>query len=62
MKPIVIDRFTELCPKCMHKVAYARGTGRMFYGANESYEDWEYIEHNFCPHCGEKIERGEDEE
>ena len=62
MKPIRIDRFTEKCPKCGEKVMYAVGTGTIFHGASESYEDWRVVEYNFCPNCGEKIERGSDDE
>lgn len=61
MKPIKIDDFTEICPRCGHKVAYAKGTGIMYHGASESYEDWRYIEHKFCPNCGAKIEREQDD-
>lgn len=61
MKPIRIDRFTEKCPKCGEKVMYAVGTGTIFHGASESYEDWRVVEHNFCPNCGEKMERGADD-
>ena len=61
MKPIRIDGFTEKCPKCGEKVMYTVGTGTIFYGASESYEDWRVVEYNFCPNCGEKMERGETE-
>lgn len=57
MKPIRIDGFTEKCPKCGEKVKYAVGTGTIFYGASESYEDWRVIKHDYCPRCGTKIER-----
>ena len=43
MKPIRIDGFTEKCPKCGEKVMYAVGTGTIFHGASESYEDWRVI-------------------
>ena len=62
MKPIRIDGFTEKCPKCGEKVMYAVGTGTMFHGASESYEDWRVVEYNFCPNCGEKMERRADDE
>ena len=61
MKPIKVDYYTELCPKCGTKVAYTIGTGNIFHGASESYEEWRYIEHKFCPNCGTKIEREEDD-
>ena len=57
MKPIRIDGFTEKCPKCGEKVMYTVGTGTIFYGASESYEDWRVIKHDYCPRCGTKIER-----
>lgn len=57
MKPIRIDSFTEKCPKCGEKVMYAVGTGTIFHGASESYEDWRIIKHDYCPRCGTKIER-----
>lgn len=47
MKPIKIDCFNEKCPKCGTKVKYVEG----------SYEDWHVVKHNFCPNCGEKMER-----
>ena len=56
-KPIRIDGVTEECPKCGEKVMYAVGTGIMFHGASESYEDWRVIKHDYCPKCGIKIER-----
>lgn len=56
-KPIKIDGFTEKCPKCGEKVMYAVGTGTMFHGASESYEDWRIVKHDYCPRCGIKIER-----
>lgn len=56
-KPIRIDGFTEKCPKCGEKVMYAVGTGTIFHGASESYEDWRVIKHDYCPRCGTKIER-----
>lgn len=59
MKPIIIDYFNEKCPKCGTKVKYVEGTGRIFVGGSESYENWHVVEHNFCPNCGEKIEREE---
>lgn len=61
MKPIRVDNFTEKCPKCGEEVTYVIGTGVMFHGASESYEDWRIVEHNYCPGCGEKMERADDE-
>ena len=57
MRPVKINRFNETCPKCGAKVAYTTGNGRIIHGASESYEDWSYIKHNYCPNCGEKMER-----
>ena len=57
MRPIVIDRWNEKCGRCGAPVLYTRGTGRMFHGASESYEEWETIRHKYCPECGEKVER-----
>jgi ribosomal protein S27AE len=51
-KPIRIDDFTEKCPKCGEKVMYVVGTGTIFHGASESYEDWRVIKHDYCPRCG----------
>ncbi len=62
MKPIRIDEFTEKCPKCGEEVMYAVGTGTIFHGASESYEDWHVVKYNFCPNCGEKMERGANNE
>lgn len=57
MKPIVIDPWNEKCGKCGAPVLYTRGTGHIFQGASESYEDWKTIKHKYCPECGEKVER-----
>ena len=57
MKPIVIDDYTERCGKCGELVKYAQGTGTMFCGASESYEEWETKMYKYCPNCGEKVER-----
>lgn len=57
MKPIKIDYFNEKCPKCGTKVKYVEGSRHIFVGGSESYEDWRVVEHNFCPNCGEKIDR-----
>lgn len=62
MKPIKKGEWLELCPKCGATVAYEDGTGRMFHGASESYEEWRYVKHKYCPECGEKMEREEDED
>lgn len=62
MKPIRINGYTEKCPKCGEKVMCAVGTGTIFHGASESYEDWRVVKYNFCPNCGEKMERGIDDE
>lgn len=56
-EPIRIDGVTEKCPNCGEKVMYAVGTGTMFHGASESYEDWRIIKHDYCPRCGIKMER-----
>ena len=57
MKAVVIDHDTSKCAKCGAFVKYARGLGTFFHGASESYEDWEIVEHKFCPECGEKVEK-----
>ena len=57
MKPIKIDFYTEKCAKCGELVTYAKGTGVFYQGASESYEGWETVEHQYCPRCGEKVER-----
>lgn len=57
MKPVVINTHTEKCGKCGFYVKKAYGLGTFTYGASESYEDWEVEEHNFCPNCGEKVDR-----
>lgn len=62
MKPIKIDYFNEKCPKCGTKVKYVEGTGHIFVGGSESYEDWHCVKHNFCPNCGEKMEREDKKE
>ena len=56
VKPKKIDSFTYLCPICGTKVGYAKGTGHIFVGASESYEDWHFKKHRFCPECGAKLE------
>ena len=61
MKPVKNGKWLELCPKCGAKVAFVCGTGVMLYGASESYEDWRYVKYKYCPECGEKIERENDE-
>lgn len=60
MKTIKVDCFTEKCGRCGEPVVYAVGTGVMFYGASESYEEWRTVRHRFCPHCGEKVEEEEE--
>ena len=57
MKPIIINGYTELCPKCKTKVKFAEPTGTYFQGASESYYDWCMVTCNYCPNCGEKIIR-----
>lgn len=47
MKLIKIDYFNEKCPKCGTKVKYVEGTGHIFVGGSESYEDWHCVKHNF---------------
>lgn len=57
MKAIVVNHDTSKCGKCGALVKYVRGLGTFFHGASESYEDWEIVEHKFCPECGEKVEK-----
>lgn len=52
MRPIKIDYFNKKCPKCGTKVKYVEGTGHIFVGGSESYEDWHVVKYNFCPNCG----------
>ena len=56
MKTIIVDGNTEKCGKCGTLVIYAEGTGDVFIGGSESYENWRIIKHKFCPECGEKVE------
>lgn len=57
MKPIIIDNFTEKCAKCGTYVMKIVGTGHIFCGVSESYEDWYTEKYKYCPNCGEKVER-----
>lgn len=61
MKAIKVDYWTEKCGRCGALVTYTRGLGTYTNGASECYEDWETVEHKFCPECGEKVDRDESE-
>lgn len=59
LKPVKCNYGGEIqyiCPNCKTKVGYTEGTGHIFIGGSESYEDWRVIEHEFCPGCGMKLE------
>jgi len=46
---------TRYCGNRNEKVMYAEGTGEIFVGGSESYEQWRTVSHRFCPHCGTKV-------
>lgn len=52
-KPIVIDFFTEKCAKCGFYVKKGYWNG----GDSQLYESWDVEKFDYCPHCGEKVER-----
>lgn len=57
MKPVVVDSYTQKCARCGAFVMKAYGTGTFFEGASESYENWCVDKFNFCPNCGELVDR-----
>lgn len=61
-KPIIVnDGWEEKCGKCGAYVTRIHGTGNIFHGGSESYEEWRTETHDYCPRCGEKVEREKDD-
>ena len=46
-----------LCGKCGEKVDYTVGTGEIIRTNQETYGNWHSISHEYCPSCGEKVDR-----
>lgn len=61
MKPVVVDGYTEKCGNCGAFVMKAYGIGTYFEGASEAYESWTVDKFDFCPNCGESVDRNKED-
>lgn len=61
MKPLQLNSYTYICPKCKTKVGYIISTGNIIHTNQESYEDWHFKKNKFCPECGIRLDWEEDE-
>lgn len=57
MNPVIKSDEKEYCGKCGALVKFYTTSGQLFVGASESYYDYSWHKYNFCPKCGEPVER-----